>query len=47
MKHPSKGGIPVNAELKNAIKATDSKAEYDTSAEALVRTKEYIGTYTG
>lgn len=42
MKHPSKGGIPVNAELKNAIKATDSKAEYDTSAKRLLGQKSIL-----
>ena len=42
MKHPYKGGIPVNAELKNAIKATDSKAEYDTSAKRLLGQKSIL-----
>ena len=42
MKHPSKGGIPVNAELKNAIKATDSKAEYDTSAKRVLGQKSIL-----
>jgi len=32
----------VNAELKNAIKATDSKAEYDTSAKRLLGQKSIL-----
>lgn len=32
----------MNAELKNAIKATDSKAEYDTSAKRLLGQKSIL-----
>lgn len=38
----TKGGRPVNTELKNAVKATDSKAQYDTSAKRLLGQKSIL-----
>ena len=35
----------MNTELKNAVKATDSKAQYDTSAKRLLGTEKHTGTY--
>ena len=37
-----KEGRPVNTELKNAVKATDSKAQYDTSAKRLLGQKSIL-----
>ena len=38
----SKGGKPVNTELKNAVKATDKDAQYDTSAKRLLGQKNIL-----
>ena len=37
-----KGGRPVNTELKNAIEATDKKAQYDASAKRLLGQKSIL-----
>lgn len=37
----------MDTELKNAVKATDTKAQYDESAKRLLGQKKYTGTYTG
>ena len=39
-----KGGRPVNTELKNAVKATDKDAQYDTSAKRLLGQKSRLDT---
>lgn len=38
----TKGGRPVNTELKNALKATDREAQYDTSAKRLLGQKSIL-----